>query len=111
MYLIVLMKKQKNFIATIINFERGNTVFPELDQPFTTDEVHAAIKSLKRNKNSGGDFLLNEYFIECIDILSSDIRDVFNGILNSGFYPEKWMDGIIVPLHKNGCTYDVNNTC
>ena len=30
-------------------------------------------------------------------------------ILNIGVFPDKWMEGIIVPLYKNGSTKDVNN--
>ena len=28
--------------------------------------------------------------------------------MNSGYYPEKWTEGIIVPLHKKGSKEDVN---
>jgi len=52
---------------------------------------------------------LNEYFIESVDILAVHICDLFNCVLNSGYYPEKWTEGIIVPLHKKGSKEDVNN--
>lgn len=44
--------------------------------------------------------------MESTDILSSHICDLFNVILGTGFFPVKWTEGIIIPLHKKG---DVNN--
>jgi len=61
------------------------------------------------HKAFGSDCLLNEYFIECSNILASYLCDIFNGIFNSGFCPESWMEGIIVPLHKKDDVDDVNN--
>ena len=34
---------------------------------------------------------------------------MFNAVLNSGHFPEKWTEGIIIPLHKKGDKSDVNN--
>jgi hypothetical protein len=53
-----------------------------------------AIKTLKTNKTPGIDCLLNEYFIECIDILSSHICDIFNYVLDSGYFPDTWSEGV-----------------
>ena len=68
--------------------------------PISVDEVRNAINHLKRNKSSGSDCMLNEYFLECSDILSAHLCDVFNGIFVSGFFPDKWTEGVIIPLHK-----------
>ena len=100
---------QAEFFCSNNDFDIENCTFPELDQPITVNEVLNACKHLKRNKASGGDCILNEYFIECIDILSSHLCDVFNSILTSGYFPEKWTEGIIIPLHKKGPEDDVNN--
>ena len=91
------------------DFNIPNTVYPELDNRITTEEIINAVKSLKRNKAYGCDHLLNEYFIETIDILSGHLCDIFNTIIDSGFFPEQWTKGIIIPLHKKGSTVDVNN--
>ena len=71
------------------NFNLPNSRFPELDQPFTVDEIKLSVKRLKRNKAYGSDYILNEYLIECIDILALHICDLFNAVLNSGHFPEK----------------------
>ena len=39
----------------------------------------------------------------------SHICDIFNGILDSGVFLDKWSEGIIIPIHKKGVTNDVNN--
>jgi hypothetical protein len=73
-----------------------------LDKPYTVDEIIGAVKSLKRGRYPGKDFLLNEYFIESIDILTSHICYIFNCLLDTGFFPDSWTEGIIIPLHKKG---------
>lgn len=45
------------------------------------------IKSLKREKEFGSDELLNEYFIESVDILSLRMVDLFNVILTQANVP------------------------
>ena len=97
------------YFCTHHDFNNLSTCNTEFDQPITVSEIHSAVKSLKRNKAPGNDQLLNEYFVECIDILASHLCDLFNGILNSGYYPESWMEGLIIPLHKKGHKDDVNN--
>ena len=80
-----------------------------MDKPITVFEIETVIRSLKRNKAAAGDQLLNEYFIESADILSGHLVDLFNAILNSGFFPSQWSEGIIVPLFKKNDPNDVNN--
>ncbi|MCG7875528.1 MAG: reverse transcriptase family protein, partial [Candidatus Thiodiazotropha endolucinida] len=60
------------------------------------------MKKLKSGKAHGSDCLLNEYFLESVDILAPYLCDLFNAILNSGYFPEQWTEGIIIPLHKKG---------
>ena len=52
---------------------------------------------------------LNDYFIECIDIIDGHLCDLFNCISTSGYFPESWAHGVLIPLHKNGSISDVNN--
>ena len=82
------------------DFDSQDCNFEELDKPITFEEVKEVISSLKRNKSFAGDKLLKEYFIESLDILSSHLVDIFNAILNSGYFPNQWSEGIIVPLLK-----------
>ena len=91
------------------DFDLPNNVYSELDRNITEEEIVLAVKSLKRGKAYGADNLLNEYFIETIDVLSGQLCKLFNKIIDTGFYPVSWSLGIIVPLHKKGDVNDVNN--
>ena len=51
------------------DFDSQDCNFEELNKPITFQEVKEIISSLKRNKSFAGDKLLNEYFIESLDIL------------------------------------------
>ena len=84
------------------DFNNCDVSFPELDKPITTDEIVNAVMFLKSRKSCGYDNLLNEYFMESVDIIGSHLCDIFNAILNSGYFPDKWTEGIIVPIHKKG---------
>jgi hypothetical protein len=53
--------------------------------------------------------LLNEFFIETVDILAVQLCKLFNNIIDFGVYPESWSHGIIISLHKKGSITDVNN--
>ena len=64
---------------------------------------------MKRNKAVGSDGLLNEYFIESTYVLISHIIDILNHVLNSGYFPDSWTEGIIIPLSKKGDAGDINN--
>ena len=71
-------EEAEEFCKNYENNNECNTVFPELDRPIDLNEIGKAIKNLKRNKAFGSDCLINEYFIECSDILSVHLCDIFN---------------------------------
>ena len=75
---------------------------PELDSRITQSEILAAAKRLQAGKAYGNDDMLNEYFIETIDIIAPHLCDIFNSILDSGIFPKKWCEGIIIPLFEKG---------
>ena len=89
--------------------EMNQNVYQELNKTITLDEVKAAISNLKRNKASGIDNMLNEYFIELFDVIGELLVHIFNVIFNTGNFPKIWSDGIIAPLHKKGNINDENN--
>ena len=68
----------------------------------TQSEILAAAKRLQAGKTYGNDDMLNEYFIETIDIIAPHLCDIFNSILDSGTFPKKWCEGMIIPLFKKG---------
>ena len=100
------------FLKSFDLIQRENEALPsfeELDKYITQEEIKQYVKNLARNKSPGRDNLLNEYFIECIDLFVEPIEIFFNEILNSVFFPSHWIEGILIPLHKKGSTEDTNN--
>ena len=94
----------ENFDLNLDEYE-----WPELNSGISADEVYKVVRSLKTNKACAQDRLLNEYFIESIDILCPYMVDIFNAILDSGYFPELWTKGVIVPLHKKNDLSNVSN--
>ena len=99
----------ENFCNNYDFNETDNVDFEELDAPFSMNELYFVIRNLKRDKSYANDELLNEYFIESFDILSSHILDLFNAIFIAGVFPDSWKEGIIIPIHKKNDKNDVNN--
>ena len=77
----------ESFCDNNIFNDNPSGVYEGLNDPITIPELLIAVKTLKQGKAAGNDCLLNEYFIESIDILCSHVCDIFNNILNTGCYP------------------------
>jgi exonuclease III len=104
-----LANKEAIQAQSVDHHKTGDVIFEELDAPFTDDEIHKAIQNLKVGKSPGTDSLINEYFIKFKNILTPYFCKLFNIILETGYTPEIWSEGIIVPLHKKGDVGNVNN--
>ena len=82
----------------------------ELNNSFTLDEIKCIIKSLKLGKACGLDKVRNEFLRKCPDELLDIFVKYFNVVLNSGFVPEEWCIGVIIPIYKNkGATDNPDN--
>ena len=106
-----LSNKQVNDINGINadDIDIGEVVFDELDYPITMDEIERCINKLKRGKSQSDECILNEYLIEFKYILLPLLHDLFNNILDSGFFPESWAKAVTMPVFKKGSINDVNN--
>ena len=62
------------------------------------DEIERCINKLKRGKSQGDDCILNEYLTEFKDIMLPLLHDLFNNILDSGFFPESWAKAVFMPI-------------
>ena len=81
-----------------------------INEPFTKNEICKHITSLKNNRASGADNILNEFIKHCPEELIPAIVKLFNVILETGIIPTDWTIGIIKALYKNkGDINDVNN--
>lgn len=77
-----------------------------LDKPFDETEIKNAIKKLVRNKSSGYNKIVFEFFIDANDFISPFLVPLFNRIYETGEYPKMWSKSIIVPIYKKD---DPNN--
>ena len=81
-----------------------------LNEFITESEVHESIKTLKLNKSSGIDDIVNEYIISMKHIMVPIYVKLFNAILETGNIPSDWLTGIIIPIYKNkGSKLDPGN--
>jgi hypothetical protein len=63
-----------------------NCIFDDLDVVITVEEVITAVSTFSKYKSPGIDGLVNEYFIEGVDVLAP--WKLFNSIFNSGVFPD-----------------------
>ena len=84
-------------------------MFDELNVSLTVDEIQKAIGQLNLRKSCGPDNIINEFFKYGTDNLVSYVCRLFNAVFSSGYFPSKWSEGYIVPLHKKGSINEVEN--
>ena len=90
-------------LRTIIENDM-HAIYDELDMPINEDEIQEVVARLKRQKTGGNDLLINELFINGIDVLRPYLSTLFNFIFDSGIFPDSWGDGLLTPIHKKGTT-------
>ena len=83
------------------NISSTDMVNEEINEPFTEDEIRNAIKSLKNNKASGIDLILNEQLKILSHMISPILVNLFNLVFDTGIIPEAWTLGMIQPIFKN----------
>ena len=88
----------------------GNVVSNSgLDKKITVEEVISGISELSNGKPPGEDGILNQMLKSARGVLVPYLVILFNTILDSGQYPERWSDAVLFPLHKEGSATDPNN--
>ena len=81
-----------------------------LDDKELLNSFMKCIKSLKNNKSSGNDNILNECIKSTAEILLPIYTAFFNLILDTGLIPEAWLEGIICLIYKgNGDPLEPSN--
>ena len=86
-----------------------NVMFAELDEAFTSSELDKAISELSLSRSAGRDGVLNEFLIYGRDAFSVYLLQLFNKILDIGYFPDAWSEGYVVPVHKKCPLNNVNN--
>ena len=86
--------------------------FPtELDNPFSKSDFLKVVKTLKNNKSSSFDGILNEMLKVGADALHPVLPPIVNTVLSFNLYPTQWKYDILSPLHKADDKTDLNNYC
>lgn len=92
----------KNYVEDLFFDKRGDP--PPIDRPIgpniMTDEIKAAIKTLKEQKARGPDGMQTE-FIKLLDDESIKVLcNIFNKIYDTGYIPKEWLVSEFIMLPK-----------
>ena len=105
--------EQENLNETenVLNATNSELDFTEdLNRPVTEAELEKALKSLKNNKATGPDKIMNEEIKGTFREMKDVYLKLFNLIFDSGCYPVAWAEGLIIPIYKKkGSRNDANN--
>ena len=84
-----------------INYQDKNVYNNDiLDKEITLSEIHTIGKKLKSGKSPGCDGVLNEFLKKSIPKMGDAFVGLFNLVLVTGYIPEEWSIGLIVPIYK-----------
>ena len=86
-----------DFLSKIDSDDNNNI----LNVPITAEEITKCILKLKTSKAPGPDQILKEYIKCTSEPLRPIYVQLFNFVLNTGIVPEKWVEGMIMPIYKN----------
>jgi hypothetical protein len=98
--------KNINFVENedeniLLDNETTSEINTSLNSPILICEIEKAIKSLKNNKASGIDQILNEHLKYSFPKIKEMLLKLFNIIFTSGLVPSMWTIGTIIPIYKN----------
>lgn len=82
-----------------------------INSPISETEIKKCIANLRNAKSpSPIDKITNEYIKSTADILLPFYCKLFNSVFESGYIPQSWLEGTIIPIYKNkGDPQDPNN--
>ena len=74
----------------------------EINGPILWSEIEKAVRSLKNNKSSGLDEILNGHIKSSYNLPSmrNALLKIFNIVFDSGLVPTQWSIGDIIPIYK-----------
>ena len=73
-----------------------------LNMPISESEINKCITNLQNSKSpSPTDDIFHEYIKTTKDIMLLIYTKLFNCVFNTGFIPNTWLEGIIMPIYKN----------
>ena len=69
---------------------------------FSIHELNCAIRQLKNKKAPGKDGIFNEMIRHLGSLAKQKLLDIYNHSWNTGTFPIRWKEGIIIPILKKG---------
>ena len=91
------------------NMEKNQIESSIMQHPISNSEILLRSKLLKNNKAPFSDLVRNEMIKYCCKQMPFIFEKLFNLILNAGFFPKTWCEGLILPIFKSGTTTDPGN--
>lgn len=85
---------------TLHTTSKNQVISDIMNSLFTYEEITQGIQKLKGKKSCGLDGLPAEIVKAEQEILTYPICSLFNYVLDSGKFPEQWVNGLITPVHK-----------
>ena len=65
--------------------------------------------SFKSNKSPGIDYIPAEFLNAGVDIISYDVAELFNYVIENREFPERWAIGLRSPIYKSGMKINTKN--
>ena len=78
------------------------TKIEELDKEISDIEILQAIEKQKNGKSAGIDGTSPELLKLAKPKISKYLKDLFNKVFETSYFPTDWITSIIVPIHKKG---------
>ena len=104
-----LDKSFENEININLLKEEEQLLDRDTDNPITISEIKSQIKKLQDGKSSGPDQICYEIIKHSSTVLLTALAKLFNLILNTTLYPQKWNKSFIVPIFKSGDASNLSN--
>lgn len=96
-----LEERIRNIENRVKILENNTSSFCPLDFEISMAELLKAIKKLKQGKSPGLDNISNEMLKISQTYINPCLLKLFNAVLRSGHYPEKWSNSYICPIYKS----------
>ena len=105
-------KEQTNIIEEYMHLKNQlekSELTDNLSNQISTDEILAAIRSIRNGKSASSDMISNEMLKNAIPVLIKPLQKLFNIVFSTGNFPKIWNESYLVLLHKKGDKFDPAN--
>ena len=75
----------------------------------SNEEIIKLIRNLNKGKANGPDNISAQMLLLCDDSILQPLRLIFENIIKTGVYPDKWKLANVTPIHKKSDKQIVNN--